>query len=67
MRRFAQTRSDREREALMDALHGGGAFRRFKDTVRRFGADADWYAFRGAALEQITREWLEANRLAFEA
>jgi hypothetical protein len=51
-----QTRSDRECEELLEAIRGRGAFRLFKVTLRRMGAEADWYAFRDNALKEIARE-----------
>jgi hypothetical protein len=54
-----------ERGELADAIRGRGAFRRFKDTIRRLGREQAWYAHRDAALEEIARDWLEEN--GFEA
>ena len=31
---------------LSRAIHGAGAFRNFKDTVRRLGIESGWFAFR---------------------
>ena len=63
MERFARSLTD---AALSDelgaALHGQGAFRRFKDAVQRLGIADEWYRFRDAALEEIAIEFLEATR-----
>ena len=67
MRRFAESRSEREASELLDAINGRGAFRLFKATVRRLGIVADWFGFRDAAFEEIARDWLEANRIDFES
>ena len=55
---------DRIREDLLNAIHGAGAFRNFKDTLRRHGIESAWFAFRADALRQIARDWCEANSLA---
>lgn len=39
----------RQREALLDAIHGRGAFRRFKATIGFLEIEEDWYRFRDAA------------------
>jgi hypothetical protein len=58
--------SDSIREDLVRAIHGAGAFRSFKDTVRRHGIDSAWFAFRTEALRQIARNWCEENQIALE-
>ena len=51
---------------LSSAIRGSGAFRRFKDALRRSGADDDWYAFRQAALEPIASSFLDARGIPYE-
>jgi len=58
--------SDAIREDLLRAIHGAGAFRNFKDTVRRLGIEPAWFAFRADALSQIAREWCEEVGVAWE-
>jgi hypothetical protein len=53
------------REQLMDAIHGGGAFRRFKSAVHRLRIERDWYAFREEALSNIARSWLDSHGLTY--
>ena len=38
--------SESIRAELSRAIHGAGAFRNFKDTVRRLGIESGWFAFR---------------------
>ncbi len=46
-------------EELFDALDGRGAFRRFKDTLRRYpDIEKEWYDFQLATEKQEVREWL---------
>ncbi len=67
MERFAASVDDEGcSEALSDAIHGSGAFRRFKDTICRLGVEDDWYRFRDRALEEIAAGWLEENGIPFE-
>jgi hypothetical protein len=67
MRDFSRSvESDRIREDLLRAIHGAGAFRIFKDTVRRYGIDSAWFRFRTEALRQIARNWCEENQIAWE-
>ena len=55
--------NERVRGALLDAIHGSGAFRMFKSTIRRLGVEKDWYKFRNEAIKQIAVEWLEEHHL----
>src|SRR5229473_1737124 len=58
--------SDRIRKDLLHAIHGAGAFRNFKETVRRHAIDSSWYAFRTEALRQIALDWCEENQIAWK-
>jgi hypothetical protein len=64
MRDFADSvGSERISEELSKALHGKGAFRYFKDTLRRHRMESAWFAFRTEALAQIARDWCEENHV----
>lgn len=66
MRRFSDSLEDRELgEKLLSLLHGSGAFRRFKDAVRRDGITDSWHGFRAEALQEIAGEWLKENDIPF--
>ena len=66
MERFVQSLTDAAVSDELDAaLHGRGAFRRFKDTVQRLGIADEWYRFRDAALEEIAVEFLETHGIAY--
>jgi Uncharacterised protein family (UPF0158) len=66
MERFAASLTDAtESEELLTALHGRGAFRRFKDAIQRLGVAEEWYRFREAALEEIAIEFLDAKGIAY--
>src|SRR3954451_3744676 len=49
--------SDRVREDLLNAIHGVGAFRHFKDSLRRHQIESAWFGFRAEALRQIALGW----------
>ena len=67
MERFARSLADAAvSEELEAAVHGRGAFRRFKDIVHRIGIADEWYRFRDSALEEIAVEFLEAQGIAFQ-
>jgi hypothetical protein len=67
MERFSRSREDEyHREELLDAIHGTGAFRLFHRTIDRLGIRDERYQYRGAAFEQIAREWLESHGLRYK-
>jgi hypothetical protein len=55
----------RQREALLEAIHGHGAFRRFKDTIRRLDIEEDWYRFRDAAVAAVAKKWLGSHGIGY--
>jgi hypothetical protein len=64
MRDFADSvESERIGEELSNALHGAGAFRYFKDTLRRHRMEPAWFAFRTKALAEMARDWCEENHV----
>ena len=52
-------------DELSRQIRGKGAFRRFKETLYRFGIEDDWYRYRDQALEEIAIDWLESEGIAF--
>ena len=67
MQEFSRSvESDRIREDILHAIHGAGAFRNFKDTLRRHGIESAWFAFRAEALRQIALNWCEENHIVWE-
>ncbi len=53
------------RHQLLHQIRGGGAFRRFKNTIYSLGIEEDWYRYRDAEYERIAVEWLEANGIEY--
>jgi hypothetical protein len=67
MEEFANAvESERISTELVNALHGKGAFRYFKDTLRRHRIEKEWYAFHDEALREIAIEWCEENQIAWK-
>ena len=66
MERFSQTQKiERIRSELLNAIHGAGAFRAFRTAIRRLGLEQSWYQFRGDALADIARSWLDEHHLQY--
>lgn len=66
MKRFCRSREDdAERDLLLDAIAGRGAFRMFKSTIHRKGIEQEWYRYRDAALRRIAAEFLEEQGIAY--
>lgn len=67
MERFCSSvENDKISDALFSAIRGKGAFRRFKDTLYRYGIEQDWYKFYEEALSVIAIRWCEDNGIVYE-
>ena len=67
MERFAAGVADPAAQAeLSDALRGRGAFRRFKDAVRRLKLAEEWYGYRDRGYEEVARAWCDAHGIMVE-
>src|SRR5215469_10299607 len=53
------------RSELESAVHGEGAFRRFRDAIRRLDLEDKWLRYREAEYERVAREWLEENNIPY--
>jgi hypothetical protein len=66
MERFCLSVPDQEiSDGLLGKIKGSGAFRRFKDTISRYGIEQDWFRYRDAAYKEIAISWLEAKGIAY--
>jgi len=54
-------------EALVNAIHGRGAFRYFKDRIHELGLADAWYKFRDGEYRQTASDWCEAHGLKLDA
>jgi len=67
MREFAESVTpERFSNDLLNALHGKGAFRYFKDTLYRYHREKEWFAFRDAALRQIAVDWCKEHGIEYQ-
>ena len=57
---------ERVREDLLNAIHGAGAFRHFKDTLRRHRIESAWFTFRAQALKHIALDWCEEHHIRWQ-
>jgi len=68
MSKFAFTIEDEAISGqLEDAVHGAGAFRRFKDSVHRLGISDQWYAFRDSCYRRLAIDWCKDNGIEWES
>ena len=57
--------NDNLRETISNVIKGSGAFRRFKDNIRRFGIEEKWYRYRDQKMKEIAIEWCQENKVPF--
>ena len=66
MERFCHQVADPAiRDNLVRAIHGSGAFGRFRTLAHHCSLIDEWHAFRDRALEDIAADWLEANGIGY--
>ena len=65
MRRFARDASPAASRDLLEALHGRGACRRFRDEVRRRGLQKEWDTFQESRRAEHVRFELHERGIAF--
>lgn len=65
MTEFAQRQRPSVSRTLGDALHGRGAFRRFKIAIDECGVREEWFEFREAWIADAVRSVLEKHRIPF--
>jgi hypothetical protein len=64
MNRFGQSLSvPAQRKQVLEAIHGSGAFRQFKSTIRRLGLEEAWFSFQRSAFDDMARSWLNEHGL----
>ena len=52
-------------DSLCRMIRGRGAFGRFKDGIRRYGIEENWYKFRDRALKEIVKDWCEGEGIEY--
>ena len=61
MEEFIETLPSPARDRLEIAISGRGAFRRFKDEIRRRGVEKAWYRYEADENRRKAIEWCEDN------
>jgi len=56
---------DNLRETMYRSIKGSGAFRRFKNSIRRFAIEEKWYKYRDEAIKGIAIEWCERKGITY--
>jgi L-methionine (R)-S-oxide reductase len=52
-------------DSLSRMIQGRGAFGRFKDSIRLYGIEKNWYKFRDRALKEIVKDWCEGEGIEY--
>jgi hypothetical protein len=66
MEDYCITISDQvKRDALLKAIKGKRAFRRFKDKIIDFDIEEQWYSFRDERYKEIAIEWCQDNNVNY--
>ena len=55
----------RMQDTLENSIRGRGAFRRFKDSIIRYGIEQRWYDYQEEAYLRLAREWCEDHGFAY--
>jgi len=67
MESFSKTIQDMHlRETLLYRIKGSGAFRQFREAIRKFNVEDDWYRYKEQALQKIATEWLEEHGIDYK-
>lgn len=68
MRRFGDSiENDSIADDIASAIRSRGAFRCFKDTIRRHRIEQKWYAFRDKALACIAADFLDEHGIPYQS
>ncbi len=51
---------------LHDAIHGSGAFRRFKDAIHSLGIADRWHSFRADCYRALAIDWCKENGIEWD-
>ena len=64
---FTETiEDDKKRDWFENAIHGKGAFRRFRATLERFGMETEWYDYLEACHRELAIEWCEQHGVVYD-
>ena len=65
IRDFAESRTGEERDWLVNAISGRGAFHRFRSVLERFGIEDQWYRWQENAMMDLAMGWCEDNGIPY--
>ena len=66
MKDFCYTIDDENiRGDLLNAIHGSGAFRMFKDKISQHGVRQDWFDYKKERFAEIAKRWCEKHDLEY--
>ena len=64
---FTETiEDDKKRDWFENAIHGKGAFRRFRATLERFGMETEWYDYLEACHRELAIDWCEQHGIVYD-
>lgn len=67
MERFCLSLTDDTlRDAMYYSIKGAGAFRSFRNTIRKHNIEQDWYKYRDKGLTAIAIRWCEEHGVEYE-
>ncbi len=58
--------NDSVRDYMFSRISGRGAFRRFKEDIRKIGMEQEWYDYRDRAYRDAAIEWCDENGFNYE-
>ena len=61
-----EIKNENIQEELEEAFYGKGKYRRFKETLRKFRIENDYYNFREEYLKNMAIEWCQKNNIEYE-
>ena len=51
--------------ALLQAIKGAGAFRRFNNCIHQYGVADDWTKYRYNSMKRIVKDWCKENNIEY--
>ena len=58
--------SEKQKEVLLNAIKGKGAFAKFRKYVEQFNLLEKWYEYDNNALTEFAKNWCRENEIEFE-
>lgn len=58
--------NQKQKEVLLTAIKGKGAFSKFRQGIERFNLLNKWYKYKDNALTEFTKNWCRENNIDYE-